>query len=431
MISENNIKSYRAKYFYMFMMFLWMGRTTPLTGFNIGKNPVLMPIYLLILLGYFKNYCKYPVRPLGVIVCFFSIWYTALCIKYGGIQEVPFQFLYYILIAHIALNLYDKQTFMFLFEKVLVQLCILSLVVWGFANLFPSWFPAFMHKIAVIEWRNPTEANSIIVGIGTSFEMGIRRNIGFTWEPGIFSCFVLFGLFINLIRNHFKIRFKDNKNFYILLFTLFTTLSTTGYVTFGILILLYLINTSVQSKILVSVLISIALPTIIGLSFMSEKITHLMDIDTEINAVNYYMAQGYTGTTPQRFAGFYFECQNFINDSWIGYGTPHNSYIQKVLFKGFDLVTSGGIIYILSKYGILFGGFFYICLYKTTIYLSESLNYKGKYIFAIFFIAISFSYDFWENCFFMYLYLFTFYKKISPSYQNVWEGINNYPTTPK
>ena len=425
MISQGNlIESYGAKYFYMFMMFIWMGRTTPLTGFNFTNNPILMPIYLLILLVYFKKYCNYPNLPLRIIVFMYAFWYLILCLKFGGMQEISFQFLYYLLIAHIALNLYDKHSFMLLFEKVLVKLCVISLIVWGLANLFPNWFPAFMHTISVMERRDPTETNSIIVGMGTSFELGLRRNIGFTWEPGVFSCFVQLGLFINLIRSRFCIAFRKNINFYILLLTLFSTLSTTGYATFAIIVLFYLINTSVLSKVIVSSLAIALIPTIIGLSFMSQKIIHLMDIDNEINAMNYYMANGYAGTTPQRFSGMYFEFQNLIHDFWFGYGNPKNSYVQTTMFPGFELITSGGVVNVLSRYGVIFGGFLYLCLYKTTIFLSKSFQYKGTYIFAILFLTISISYDFWENCFLMYLYLFTFYKKVSPSYNNRWENIN-------
>ena len=46
-ISKSEV-SYSAKVFYMFMMFMWVASVSDYTSFNIGKNPVLMPIDILL-----------------------------------------------------------------------------------------------------------------------------------------------------------------------------------------------------------------------------------------------------------------------------------------------------------------------------------------------------------------------------------------------
>ena len=277
-----------------------------------------------------------------------------------------------------------------------------------------------MSSISVIKRSPPTETYSFLVGLGSQIEMGIRRNIGFTWEPGKFACWVLIGLFINLIRHKFIFfPYKKNKNFYILFITLLTTLSTTGYSIIAILILFVLINKkSTSLKLLIIASTAIIIPYILRLSFMSEKIIGLMDLENGLNTIEYHRSHdGLDIVCPQRFTGCYVSFLNLIHDYWLGYNQLIKSYTTEVLFKGSVIVApSEGLINILAKYGILVGAFFYYWLYKSSQYLSEVFNYKGKFIFFIFFIAISFSYDFWENCILMYLYLCVFYKKYDSRY---------------
>lgn len=425
-LDNTNTVPYRVKYFYMFMMFLWMARTTPLTSFNFGKNPVFMPLYLAVLAYFYIKYCKYSYKPLLLLSSLFLGLYIISCLKYNSIQTFSFQPIYYLIITHVAFNIYNKNDFLFFFEKVLVWFCTLSLIVWGLANFFPSFFPSFMHRIAVYENHPPTEANSIIVGIGESFAMGIRRNIGFTWEPGIFSCFVILGMYFNLIRNRFKIfPVKKNLNFYILLITLLSTLSTTGYTALGVIILFYILNVSTKAKLFVVVLSIIALPSIISLSFMSDKIVGLMDIDNEIKAVNYLSGQGMDVITPQRFGGLYFDVLNFMNDPLFGFWQNENSHVQNMVFNGVGIWMSDGVIQVLARYGIFMGIFFYYNLFKSSKYLSRVFEYKGQYMFAFLFILISISYDFWENCILMYIYFCTFYMRYSQAYVKQWNMNHN------
>lgn len=416
---------YKVQYFYMFMMFIWMARVSPLTSFNFGKNPVLMPVYLIMLAYFYVRYCKLTFKPLICLLSIIAVWYAIICLKYGRMMEFSFPPVYYIIIAHVAFNIYTRDEFLKLFEKILVQFSVLSLGVWVLANILPSIFPAFMHSIAIVENQPPTETYSFLIGMGTSFEYGIRRNIGFTWEPGVFSCWVLIGIFVNIIRHNFKVfPLNKNKNLLILVFTLFTTLSTTGYATFGLILLFYLLNVSARAKIVISVIAAFAVPSIIGLSFMSDKINHLMDIDQDVNAIMYFSSEGMKFITPQRFAGAYFSFINFVHDFWFGYCDVVYSYVSAHMFKGVAvIVPSEGIIRILATYGVFVGTFFYYYLFKSSILLSKFFHYKGSLMFALLFMTISFSYDFWENCILMCIYFIPFYSKFSKGYKQRWSYV--------
>jgi hypothetical protein len=406
-----------AKDFYMLMMFLWIARTSPLTSFNFGNNPVFMPVYLLIILLYYIYFCKKSYKPLIYIIYGFVIWYSAICFKYGMLVKPPMQPIYYLIISHVALNLYSLDEFLRRFNKILVFFCSMSLIVWVMVNLIPELIVPIMHSISLIDYQPPTETYSILFGIGSSFEGDLRRNIGFTWEPGVFSCYVLLGIFFVLIQNRFKITpVRRHIDFYILVLTLLTTLSTTGYSVFLLILLFMAYNVSTKAK-WISVLLGILIiPAIASLSFMLDKIVSLTDIERDLQLI---VASTDNVLTPQRFSGLYLSLMNFINDAWLGYCDVANSYSVTDIFRGIIVTPSEGVIAVLAKYGIILGGLLYLCLFKSSVSLSQEFHYKGRYFFAVLFLCISISYDFWENCILMYIYLYPFYKNCSKSYNRL------------
>lgn len=414
---------HRAKTFFMFMMFMWVASVSDFTSFNIGKNPVLMPVFILILAYYYIKYCNKSYKPLVIVLGLYVVWNLLSYLKFGSFVGINFPPFYRIIIAHVAFNIYDKKKFLYLFNRILVRLCALSLIVWLCANIIGEPFVNLMRSISVVSPSPPTETYSFLVGLGSQIEMGIRRNIGFTWEPGRFACWCLLGLYVQLIINNFNYqKLKANRDFFILFLALLSTLSTTGYSILAILILFYMFNLKSNiSKIFTIVIVILILPTVLGLSFMSDKIGNLMDVDSGFQEVNYYAFQENSSIVcPQRFSGFYFSFLNFMHDFWLGFNQIFKSYVTEVLFRGSVIVApSEGIVGILARYGIFVGGFFYYWLIKSSFYLSKTLRYKGKWMFFLFFMGISFSYEFWENCIFMYFYLCAFYHKYDPRYFEV------------
>lgn len=415
----NSKGSIYAKIFYMFMMFMWVASVSDYTSFNFGKNPILMPIFIVILAYYYIRLCHKSYKPLVAILLINVVWNIASHLKYGGFLGVNFPPFYSIIIAHVAFNIYTWREFLHLFEKMLVMFCCISIVVWLCANLIGQPFVLLMRAISVIKPSPPTETYSFLFGLGSQIEMGIRRNLGFTWEPGRFACWILLGMYFNLVRNKFNIR---NKHFCILFFSLLTTLSTTGYSLLVVLILFVLMNKkSKLSKVIIVLCVVLVFPTVWGLSIMSDKIEGLMDLDAGLGSIEYHSVKdGMAIVCPQRFTGIYVSFMNFVNDIFLGFNQLSNSYVSAVLYKHSVIVApSEGIIGILAKYGIFYGAFFYYWLIKSSSYLSSSLGYKGKLMFFLLFMGISFSYEFWENCILMYFYLCAFYHKFDERYFDV------------
>ena len=119
--THQKVIPYSAKVFYMFMMFMWVASVSDLTSFNFGRNPILMPIYLIILAYYYKKYCTYSYKPLIIFLSIFVLWIIASYLKFGNYIGFQFQPIYSIIIAHVAFNIYEKDEFFRLFEKILTR----------------------------------------------------------------------------------------------------------------------------------------------------------------------------------------------------------------------------------------------------------------------------------------------------------------------
>ena len=178
---------------------------------------------------------------LGIFFC----WYIAQCINYGGIVSIDFRIVYSIIICHISFYLYKGKEFFLYYDIVIVFLAVLSLVVWLSALVMHDVVYSLFATISVWDNGSTTYGNAIVVALGNQHTLGILRNIGFTWEAGRFACFIVVGLFCNLMLNNLTI--KRNKSFAILFITLFSTLSTTGIIA-ALMVDLYIIRTINRKK---------------------------------------------------------------------------------------------------------------------------------------------------------------------------------------
>lgn len=401
-----------AKSFWMLILFLWAGLATPLVKFYSPEFPYVVFVNLVICAYYYIKYGKSKNNSLSIFIAGYGLWYALICMKYGSVQKTDFTLLYSALIGFISFKVFPSiKEFIFYFERVLVKLCLLSLFVWLSVTILPFMGKIF-DSLALYRTYGVVSSNFILVGYGHQMAGVFHRNLGFAWEAGRFASFIVLGVFFNLHIHKLDIKFKTNKNFWILLLTLITTFSTTGYASFGGVILFYFFNKSTSSKVLLIIIGVLALPTIVALPFIGDKIAENMDYNQEMSNMMYAFTEwGTPSITPQRITGFYLEWLNFINDPLLGYNINEKSYVMSNIFKGFDVWLSDGVLQIFSKYGLFVGLYFYYNLIKTSTFLSNLYTMKGTMFFALVFVLISISYDFWGTGLTFYMVFNTFFVK--------------------
>lgn len=391
------MKTDYLKWLYMLVLFLWAGLASPFVKFYSSDYPYIFIFNILFLTFYYFRYKHHiNIKPFLIIFSIYLLWYAATCVKKEGLQPTDFTLVYSTLIAFVSFNVFNLKEFFHYYERVLVFLCVLSLIVWGSAAIKPSIFQPLWRSLAIYHAVGLENWSMLIVGFGEQYTAGILRNLGFAWEAGRYASFIVVGAYINMTIHNFELSPRKNPRFYIIFLTLLSTLSTTGLMAFFTVILYYAVNKSIYSKAIIVFLIVIATPTLISLSFLGEKIISNMDYATEISNMEWtFEHDAEASVTPQRITGFYLDLQNFIHDPWLGYNINENSYAAKEIFGGMDVWLSDGTIQILSKYGLFLGMFFYYNLIRVAHYIDIIYKKKRYYLFALLFIVISIGYDFW------------------------------------
>ena len=222
------------------------------------------------------------------------------------------------------------------------------------------------------------------------------------------------------------ISFRNNKNVIILLLSLVTTFSTTGY---SITILLYSIFwfDKLELKKIITFFL-IALPCAIflfSLDFMGGKIQNRANFGERskerIEQIKYYDETGNNEylASLDRFEAAYFDWINFQQDPLLGYGRNWDySWFRKNITKNMGL--TGGFMKIFSQYGVFVGIFLYILLFYSSIIAGQTYLGHHKFALAIVLILSSFSYpifcipvytSFWFYGLFCHKYQGLFYHK--------------------
>lgn len=390
------------EYLYLFVMVIYMAQMTPDTGRMVGRLsgdpiPLLIPIVLTIIL-LIRNPISFAHRRLWGLVGIMLCWSIAVCYKLHDFSSSNLSFyfflVYAIIIAFIHVRVYGRNLFL-IYEHIMVVFSAISLVLWGMSVLNPSINSLFLrfpetsagnNVFYLFNWMNPVKGQ--VYG-------SLIRNAGCSWEPGRFAIMLLPAILINLTRE--GIKFRNNKRIIILLTALASTVSTTGY-SVALLIYVFFQLREISAKSIASLFI--ALPLVIHIysfDFMGEKVENKANFegltsevmhDIDYNEQMY--GDEYLGSF-DRFESAYFDWINFQQEPLLGYGrnTEHSWFSQEISENFF---LTGGLVKILSQYGIIIGVFLYALLFYSSYKISLTCRHKQSFIFAVALITSSISY---------------------------------------
>ncbi len=381
----------RFEYIYMFVMVIYMAQITPVTSRMYGSlngNPIpfLIPIILTLILLY-RNRVTFNNVNLAIVSGVIAIWSLITNVLYNDFSSETFSylfFLYYaVFIAYIHCQVYGSK-YLLIYEDIIVKLSIVSLIGWSISVLLPfiaiplfRLFPdtGFGNNVFYIFNAMDPAKGQVTV---------LLRNAGCSWEPGRFAIMVCLGILSNLYRN--GIRFKNNREIYILLAALITTFSTTGYMIAMFLYAVFFVkNVSVPQ---ITSFCVVAIPIIYGiyqLDFVGGKVdkqlTQISSLDDSFSeTIIWYertLQDGEYAVVLDRFPSMAFEWQSIINSEnmFLGYGRDiRNSFFYNNISSNYRL--SGGFLQVVGMYGILLGLAFYILLWHSSQKLVKDQNYK-------------------------------------------------------
>lgn len=204
----------------------------------VSFSPII-PIYIkiLILLSLFVGNAKFfkldkrlssvlftIVFLLLIISLFFDLFSLNFITDYSPLNlYIPFTFF----LGFIFSRKYSKDTLLFLINKVVFIIAILSL----FGVFFYTFFPQFVSKLPTYNYYHTSHKTAIFFNILLDDYGIVKRNAGIAWEPGVFQFLLNIGFYAYISRN------KHINLFVFLIYALaiILTKSTMGYLVFMIL----------------------------------------------------------------------------------------------------------------------------------------------------------------------------------------------------
>jgi hypothetical protein len=204
----------------------------------------------------------------------------------------------------------------------------------------------------------------------TTNELGLIRNSGPFWEPGLYVVFLNIALFLSLFYTK-KVFTKVNT---ILILSIITTFSTAGIlaliVNFSIFGLLNK-GVSLPVRVLIVTILTISIPVVFSLPFMNDK------IEENINKSD--LSYSRFGAAIVHF--------NIIKD----YPLTGMPWSEERYAKYADNISPNGITEIFVRYGVIAGFIFYIFLFRTSAMIMALFNEKGKgYVLFLLFLLLLF-----------------------------------------
>lgn len=390
------LKAY-YNYFIVFLAILFTGKASFITStIDFRINPVGGGLFLLgIVVMLSRNWMRYLSKK--AIFSFFCILITWTTLQFAFGTGYDFVILYNIfahsifaclLIGTMGISMIPMA------ERIITSLSLIDLFLWICVVVLGI---PFFSNISLLTPAAPTitSASFLIFNVTSITDNAILpRNCGFAWEPGRFASIVCLAIVFNIYRHKGKLTLRKNKNLIILLASLLSSFSTTGYVCF-ICVLIYTLFVHYKSKFILPFYI-VVLPTLIysfyNIDFLATKIIETMnpeefvvntgDVDTVEQLEMVY--------TPQRFECMMLQGMNFLNDFLIGFGTGP-SYTTRNISPNISIST--GIFAMLAQFGIFIGIIFCYAYIKSSYLLGKHYN-SPTYLFLVCYLCISVSYSF-------------------------------------
>lgn len=303
----------------------------------------------------------------------------------------------HIFVAYVLVRVFHSELFGY-FWRLVTGLTIIDCILWAGIHFVDL---SFLEQISPLTPTSDTSSASFLIfnTPGVRYEglgiLGLLRNCGFAWEPGLYGSILILATFFNLAEYEYKVH--NNKPLYILLFGLFTTFSTTAYT--GLLVLfavrsLLILRLGMTFKRLVGVTSLVGAVLLINqLPFMNEKILDDTNMENTLsgNKDNLKWVQKEQATrTVKRTEGLVLDYYNFTNSPTFGYGIdPTNSFVSRNISP--YLQTSNDLTSFLAKWGIIYTVLLLILFIWNSVFMRHYvlLDYNS---FFILFLVVAVSY---------------------------------------
>lgn len=348
------------------------------------------------------------------ILLFFSILFILYVIQCAFVDEYKLTSLISRLITLLStffIAVIIKRRFVRIFISTLYWISCISLLIYGLC-LFPSVKSYLMYQIAPnFVSLNVQKAvfegggiNIIIYNFQVDYlleSIGLARNCGPFWEPGMFAVFLSMALFMNVFLEKTSLKYCN----IVFITSLITTFSTAGYITVFFIAFIYIMqNKKYWIKIGgFLVLVGILIFCISNLDFLGEKISK------QINAIE-------LGNDLSRFSAILTQFEMIASKPIFG------GALIKNFTTTFDYGTlASGTFLVFVTYGIPVGIFFYYMLYKSMrrLFIAYNKSTNWGILFFMLLILLSVSQTLFSQAIFITILFVGLMHKTKKAYEAV------------
>jgi len=295
--------------------------------------------------------------------------------------------------SYIFLQLF-KHRFTDIYVKWILVLSLISLIGWFLSIINIEWISSLLSPINLSGGYVGDDPNGIYIhtifytinySTVNTWALKYPRNSGFCWEPCCFSALLVLAIYINLILK------KENiiswKNI-LLLTTLITTFSTTGYLAlFGLLIYEYAAK---KKNITTIIILSLFIILFYHLFYRFEFLYGKVGVYTEANP--YLLpAEGRYIIAGSRIAGYSLVLQDLKRNPFLGKALRNTGYYSG--YGDFNVWHLNSIYTITSTMGLVGLILWLWFLVNSSVELSKTYNHTPKYGLVIIIILISFGFN--------------------------------------
>jgi len=387
------------EFLYVFVLIIYAGRANNFVESGsfldnpVGASLLIVLSGILAIRWNIKFNKQYYLLIFGVL-----IYFMAVTIKYGEIRPTIF-LSHFFLFSIVYITIKSLKVLLFItFEKALYYLAIIGLFFWGIQIVLGGdTLFSYFNKIPSLDtfsYVSGNGLNAIIYSIqpasmSIQYDFSPPRNCGFAWEPGAFAVYLCLAIYINL----FLVTDEKGRKvrFWILLFALLSTQSTTGYSILLVILFFYFLNKNVSILILLSPILVVLLVFLFSLPFMGDKITDVYRQVAEIEILVENSVVYGSSYAPGRFASFVIAFRDFVDNPILGLGSVTElSWTNKA---GASIGAISGIGYLLSQFGLIGFLFFIISAVSSSVMFAKIHNYKGSLLQFLLILLISVSYN--------------------------------------
>jgi hypothetical protein len=349
------------------------------TALNDITLPIKLTIYAISILylafRYFKVFCNVE-RSMWLLIISGLILLTSLV-------NIDFRagYAYYmilLLMSFLIATSISIDRFLTIFSNAVISLSLISIVMFAIVNIAPNivdYFPV-IENIAGVKITNiylscfMTDAHDV-------------RNMSIFREPGVFIIYISIALIIELF---YKLKLNVT-SILILLAALITSYSTTGYIVFALVVIVYVLfdkRLNIKRRLLFAICFSFIIFIVLSVSDIYARVFYKLGEDTSLNA-----------STLARVASVLVNYDVFLNYPFLGSGFSN----YEKLFEEYSLIrfslplkadgnSCNSFMSILAVNGILLFSIVITAFYKYTNYLTTNKLIRSS-LFLSFVIMLS------------------------------------------